>query len=1033
MSLFERSIFMAPPPQHSGEVKKVMISSTALDLPQHRKEVRDACLRQGMFPIMMEYLPASDTEAIAESLRMVNEADIYLGVFADRYGHIPQGRDISITEMEYNRAVERGIPRLIFLMHEDHLLKPADVERDAGADKLEDLKKRLKSERVVNFFKSPNELQALVINSLSRYRQPDLTAFHYVSDIPAPPEPYIAHPYTLLQTSTLIGRQAELNLLNDWVTKPRTEAYRAHILNIVAIGGMGKSALTWKWFNDIAPHEMQSLAGRLWWSFYESDASFENFIIRTLAYVSKRPKEGIQQLPPPEREAQLLAILDREPYLIILDGLERLLIAYSRMDAARMADDDLDQRTANIVARALGLPEGAAQSFTGQRQLRKTADPRVGNFLRKLANIRSARILVSTRLYPAELQDKYTGDAIPGTYAYFLTGLKDDDALELWSTFSISGVRDELLQLFRTFNNHPLLIRALAGEVKFYRPAPGNFERWRGQHKDFNPFHLPQMYEAISHVLKFALLGLDENARKVLHIVAAFRMPATYDTLVALLVGDDKSFRSEDALVAVLSDLEDRGLLGWDRRANRYDLHPIVRSVTWGGLDDDTKYNIHKLLYEYFDTLPTIDELVINSLEDLTTDIELFNALIGLEDYSEAFMVLHDRLGDVMLFRLSTNRQLADLLESLFFPDGLDQASRWISSPRSLSGWNPLRETEDTSLQTWGINTLAIALKEFGQPKQAAQLFRRAIANSETISDQHNTCIVLDNLSSTLYYCGELHTAEVEARRSLLIARARHDYSPEAISLQVLGLALAARGATDVAKTALQRGLQLLAEHGQIQAEGVINVCLAWWALWMNNPIDASQFASRSWELAQSKHFKTDLIRATLIQGIIALSLGNLASADERLHRALTDARTVNYVEEELPALIGLAELCRWQDDLKAARELLEDVWEPAERGPYPLFHADACNVLVQIERDAGNREAAIQAAMQAYRLAWCDGPPFAYHWGLQKAKAHLAALSAPEPVLPPFDASKYEPMPEVEIDPPDEENDEMNPLISPV
>ena len=48
----------------------------------------------------------------------------------------------------------------------------------------------------------------------------------------------------------------------------------------------------------------------------------------------------------------------------------------------------------------------------------------------------------------------------------------------------------------------------------------------------------------------------------------------------------------------------------------------------------------------------------------------------------------------------------------------------------------------------------------------------------------------------------------------------------------------------------------------------------------------------------------------------------------------------------------------------------------------------------------------------------WCDGPPFAYHWGLEKAKAHLAALGAPEPVLPPLDESKYEPMPEIEIDP---------------
>ncbi len=148
---------------------------------------------------------------------------------------------------------------------------------------------------------------------------PTSPTFHYVSDIPAPPEAYIAHPYTLLQTHRLIGRQAELNLLTDWVTARPSRFRNARrsvaILNIVAIGGMGKSALTWKWFNEIAPQEMQPLAGRMWWSFYESDATFENFVIRALAYVTGRAREEIEKnVRPGEREEQLLAALDREPF-----------------------------------------------------------------------------------------------------------------------------------------------------------------------------------------------------------------------------------------------------------------------------------------------------------------------------------------------------------------------------------------------------------------------------------------------------------------------------------------------------------------------------------------------------------------------------------------------------------------------------------------------------------------------------------------------------------------------------------------------
>ncbi|HWW76555.1 MAG TPA: DUF4062 domain-containing protein, partial [Pyrinomonadaceae bacterium] len=405
---------MPEAPKRREDRPVVVVSSTALDLPAHRKEVLDACIRQNTIPKMQEHLPASGAnaasgaEAIRVSLEMVDEAEIYLGVFANRYGYVPAGHDISITEMEYDRAVERGVERMIFMMHADHPVKASDVETGAGAEKLNRLKERLRNENAVNFFDSPADLRAHVINSLAQYRtrhdKRDVTTFLYVSDIPEPPAELVAHPYTLLQAHRLVGRQPELNLLTDWVAKPNSDVYKARILNVVAIGGMGKSALTWKWFNDIAPQEMKPLAGRMWWSFYESDATFENFVTRALAYVTRRPLEEVQQTPAPERETQLLQALDREPFLLVLDGLERILIAYARMDAAHLSDDDYDRQTANVVANAIGLPASAAQSFTGEHRLRKTADPRAGSFLRKLSNVRASRILVSTRLYPADLQ-----------------------------------------------------------------------------------------------------------------------------------------------------------------------------------------------------------------------------------------------------------------------------------------------------------------------------------------------------------------------------------------------------------------------------------------------------------------------------------------------------------------------------------------------------------------------------------------------------------------------------------------------------
>ena len=995
------------PPKPMPEKKlQVMISSTAHDLPEHRKEVLDACLRQGMFPTMMENLPANDDEAISASLKLIDEADVYVGVFAHRYGYVPKGHDISVTEMEYNRAVERKIPRLIFVMGEDHPIKAKDVEIGEAATKLQAFKDRVGKENIVNFFNSPADLRAHVINSLSqaKLRQPDLTAFHYVSDIPEPPEPFIAHPYTLLQTHRLVGRQAELNLLTDWVAKPESDVYAARILNVVAIGGMGKSALTWKWFNEIAPQEMKPMAGRMWWSFYESDARFENFVTRALAYVTQRPLAEVEQIPTLDREAQLLSTLDREPFLIVLDGLERLLIAYARMDAAHLSDDDYDRQTANYVAKAHGLPASAAQSFTGEHRLRKTADPRAGVFLRKLTTVRAARVLVSTRLYPADLQT-VTGEPKSGCFAVFLRGLAEDDALELWRAFGAKGSRDQLLPVFRSVENHPLLIQSLAGEVARFRRAPGDFDAWRRAHPDFNPFRDIPLVQVKSHVLEFALRGLEEGARQTLHVIAGFRMPAGYDTLTALLIGEAKPCADERELDAVLAELEDRGLVGWDKRANRYDLHPIVRGVVWSGLGDDGRRGVYINLHAHFEAAPKIDDWhEVNRLEDLTPAIELYNTLIGLGRYDDAEALFYERLSKATLYRLSASCQRVELLEMLF-PDGVYQLPR----------------LRDPNAQGYTLNTLALGYQFSGQPGRAALLLRRSIKIHSKLKLDDNLSVVLRNLSDVLRLSGALREAESAARRALIITRARENRFQEAVSLRWLGLALAGRGMTDESAVALQRSLRIFVAQSGHQSEGVGNVFLAQRALWFGAFAEARPCADRAWELAHVMNLERDFIIAACVQGAAALGLGDFAVADERLHHALTRARQVNLVQEELPALIALAELRRREGKPGEARELLDDVWDGAERGPYPLHHADACNVLAQLEGDAGNTDAAIAAATHAYRLAWCDGPPFAYHWGLEAARKHLRELKAPEPELPPFDPAKFEPMPEVEIDPEDE------------
>ncbi|MGI9502957.1 MAG: hypothetical protein ACR2RE_07885 [Geminicoccaceae bacterium] len=215
--------------------------------------------------------------------------------------------------------------------------------------------------------------------------------------------------------------------------------------------------------------------------------------------------------------------------------------------------------------------------------------------------------------------------------------------------------------------------------------------------------------------------------------------------------------------------------------------------------------------------------------------------------------------------------------------------------------------------------------------------------------------------------------------------------------------------------------MTILKKQGERQFVGVASVYIAELSLWQGNITAAGRWADRAWQLAEFHRFKRDFIRAALLQGQAALRRGDRELAEERLHHALTRTRAVNVVELELPSLIAIAELEFARGKPKTARERLDEVWEPAEEGPYPLQQADAYNVLADICLTEDDKPGAVEAATKAYRAAWCDGPPWAYHWGLEKARAHPQALGAPEPDMPLFDESKFEPLPEVEINRRDE------------
>lgn len=214
-----------------NNIVTVMISSTAKDLPEHRKQVMDACISLRMLPSMMEHLSASHEDAVEISLKMVEDADIYIGIFGHRYGYIPAGYDISITEMEYHHAITLGKPTLIFIMDDKHSFPKADLDAE-NTDKLEALLSHLKVQHIVNFFASPDDLRAKVILSLSQHKtQGQLQPLYESRDFSS----HLQNQMALLNKSIDQLTQEQLDVMNSIRHRKR--------MAIAGCAGSGKTLL----------------------------------------------------------------------------------------------------------------------------------------------------------------------------------------------------------------------------------------------------------------------------------------------------------------------------------------------------------------------------------------------------------------------------------------------------------------------------------------------------------------------------------------------------------------------------------------------------------------------------------------------------------------------------------------------------------------------------------------------------------------------------------------------------------------------
>jgi GTPase SAR1 family protein len=220
-------------------VAKIYISSTYEDLKEYRETVYRALRKMSHDVIAMEDYVATDKRPLQKCLEDVVSCDIYIGVFAWRYGFVPEDEKdnpyrLSITELEYRKAKEKGMPCLIFLLNrEDWPLKFSDGTAQSeikSAENINRLRNKLSKEYLTSFFKDHEELTGLIVIAVNKILpRPNL-------------EPY--QPLRIMlfkgEKTFFVGREEYINKIREEIKIPSSRVC------IVGPGGSGKSQLAFK-------------------------------------------------------------------------------------------------------------------------------------------------------------------------------------------------------------------------------------------------------------------------------------------------------------------------------------------------------------------------------------------------------------------------------------------------------------------------------------------------------------------------------------------------------------------------------------------------------------------------------------------------------------------------------------------------------------------------------------------------------------------------------------------------------------------
>jgi hypothetical protein len=153
---------------------QVFVSSTYVDLREERQAAVEAILASGHIPAGMELFAAGNESQWETIKRWIDESDIYLLILGGRYGSIEPKTQKSYTHLEYEYAIQKGIP-VFSIVISDIGLQNKSMAMGTGVIELSNLQKYTQFREVVlgkvcRFFDDCKDIKIAILETLNDFQ-----------------------------------------------------------------------------------------------------------------------------------------------------------------------------------------------------------------------------------------------------------------------------------------------------------------------------------------------------------------------------------------------------------------------------------------------------------------------------------------------------------------------------------------------------------------------------------------------------------------------------------------------------------------------------------------------------------------------------------------------------------------------------------------------------------------------------------------------------------------------------------------------